>query len=65
VSGDENPIFSSLYIYKQGWKSIHNKYPRHVQANVNTPEENQNNQNSNSIEVKDLMLKGHPLPQIS
>jgi hypothetical protein len=37
----------------------------HVQANVNTPEENQNNQNSSRNEVKDLMLKGHPLPQIS
>jgi hypothetical protein len=37
----------------------------HVQANVNTPEENQNNQNNSKNEVKGLMLKGHPLPQIS
>jgi len=36
---------------------------RHVEANVNTREENQSNQNS-SNEVEDLMLKGHPLPQI-
>jgi hypothetical protein len=39
------------------------KSTRHVEANVNTQKENQNNQNSN--EVEDLMLKGHPLPQIS
>jgi hypothetical protein len=40
------------------------KSTRHVEANVNTQKENQNNQNS-SNEVEDLMLKGHPLPQIS
>jgi len=34
---------------------------RLVKANVNTQEENQNNSN----EIKDLMLKRHPLPQIS
>jgi hypothetical protein len=37
---------------------------RHLEANVNTREENQNNQN-NSNEIKDLMLKRHMLPQIS
>jgi hypothetical protein len=51
----------ALYIYKQGGKPIHKKY-RHVEANVNTWKENQNNQNINN-EVEDLMLKGHFLPQ--
>jgi hypothetical protein len=37
---------------------------RHVEANVNTQKENQDHQN-NSNEVEDVMLKGHPLPQIS
>jgi hypothetical protein len=36
----------------------------HVDASLNTLKENQNNQNSNN-EVEDLMLKGHPLSQIS
>jgi hypothetical protein len=49
-----------IYINKDG-----NPSTISTQANVNTPEENQNNQNSNSIEVKDLMLKGRPLPQIT
>jgi len=35
-----------------------------VDANVNTQKENQDHQN-NSNEVKDVMLKGHPIPQIS
>jgi hypothetical protein len=39
------------------------KSTRHVEANVNTREEDQDNQNS-SNEVEDVMLKGHPLPQI-
>ncbi len=42
-----------IYIYKQGWKSIHTISTRHVEANVNTQEEKQNNQNS-SNEVEDL-----------
>jgi hypothetical protein len=32
--------------------------------NVNTLKENEDHQN-NSNEVEDIMLKGHPLPQIS
>ncbi len=51
-----------IYINKDGNPST--KSTRHVKANVNTQKENQNNQNS-SNEVEDLMLKGHPLPQIS
>jgi hypothetical protein len=51
-----------IYIYKDGNPST--KSSRHVKANVNTQKENQNNQN-NSNEVEDLMLKGHPLPQIN
>jgi len=50
------------HTYKDGNPSIISI--KHVEANVNTWEENQNNQN-NSNEVEDLMLKGHPLPQIS
>ncbi len=37
---------------------------RHVEANVNTRKENKNNQNNNN-EMEDVMLKGHPLPQIN
>jgi hypothetical protein len=37
---------------------------RHVEAKCKHTIENQNNQNS-SKEIEDLMLKGHPLPQIS
>jgi hypothetical protein len=33
-------------------------------ANANTWKENQDNQN-NSNEMEDVMLKGHPLPQIN
>jgi ABC-type xylose transport system substrate-binding protein len=40
------------------------KNTRHVGANVNTQKEDQNNQN-NSNEVENLMLKGHRLLQIS
>jgi len=51
-----------IYINKDGNPSITST--RHVEANVSTQEENQNNQNC-SNEAEDLMLKGHPLPQIS
>jgi len=37
---------------------------RHIEANVNTWKENQNNQNT-SNEVKELMLKEHHLSQMS
>ncbi len=40
------------------------KSTRHVDANVSTQKENQEHQN-NSNQVEDLMLKGHPMPQIS
>jgi hypothetical protein len=40
------------------------KSTRHVKANVNPRNENQDNQNI-SNEVEDIMLKGHPLPQIN
>ncbi len=52
-----------IYIYTNMDGNPSTKSTRHVEANVNTQKENQNNQNSN--EVEDLMLKGHPLPQIS
>ncbi len=48
-----------IYINKDGNPSI--KSTRHVKANVNTQKENQDNQN-NSNEVEDVMLKMHPLP---
>jgi hypothetical protein len=60
VSKGRNLVY--IYINKDGNPST--KSTRHVKANVNTQKENQNNQNS-SNEVEDLMLKGHPLPQIS
>ncbi len=40
------------------------KSTMHVNANVNTSKENQDHQN-NSNEVGYVMLKGHPMPQIS
>ncbi len=40
------------------------KSTRHVKANVNTQQENQDNQNI-SNEVQNEMLKGLPLPQIN
>ncbi len=48
-----------IYIYKDGNPSTKNT--RHVEASVNTQKENQNNSN----EIENLMLKGHPHPQIS
>jgi hypothetical protein len=36
----------------------------HVDADVNIRKQNQNHQN-NRNEVEDIMLKGHPIPQIS
>jgi hypothetical protein len=56
----ENLVY--IYINKDGNPST--KSTRHVETNVNTQEENQNNQNS-SNEVEDLMLEEHPLPQIN
>jgi len=52
-----------VYIYKQGWKSIHKKY-KACQCNVNTQKENQDHQNS-SNEMENVMLKGHPMPQLN
>jgi hypothetical protein len=51
-----------LYINKDGNPSTKSK--RHVDVNVNKLKENQDHQN-NSNEVEDIMLKGHPMPQIS
>jgi hypothetical protein len=51
-----------IYINKDGNPSTKNT--KHVEENVNTRKENQDHQNS-SNEVEDVMLKGHPLPQIS
>jgi hypothetical protein len=51
-----------IYIKKDGNRST--KSTRHVEANVNTHKENQDHQNS-SNELEDVMLKGHPLPQIN
>jgi len=51
-----------IYINKDG--NPFTKSTRHVDANVNTPKKNQNHQNGNN-EVKDIMLKGHPMPQIN
>ncbi len=49
INKDENPSTKST---------------RHVKANVNTQKQNQDNQN-NSNAMEDIMLKGHPLPQIN
>ncbi len=51
-----------IYINKDGNPSTIST--THVEANVNTQEENQNDQN-NSDEIEILMLKMHPLPQIN
>jgi hypothetical protein len=51
-----------IYINKDGNPST--KSTRHVDANVNTRKENHDHQN-NSNEVEDVMLKGHPMPQIN
>jgi hypothetical protein len=50
-----------IYINKDGNPTIEST--RHVEANVNTRNENQDHQNS-SNEMEDVMLTGHPLPQI-
>jgi hypothetical protein len=54
-------VILHIYINKDGNPTT--KGTRHVEANVNTQKENQDHQNS-SNEVEDVMLKGHPLPQI-
>jgi hypothetical protein len=51
-----------IYINKDGNPST--KSTMHVDANVNTRKENQDHQNNNN-EVDDIMLKGHPMPQIN
>jgi hypothetical protein len=55
----KNPV----YIYIQGWKSIHNKY-KACQSKCKHTRGKPKNKNS-SNEEEDLMLKGHPLPQIN
>jgi hypothetical protein len=51
-----------IYINKDGNPST--KSTRYVDIDVNTWKENQNNQN-NTNEVENLMLKKHPLPPIN
>jgi rubredoxin len=53
-----------IYIYVYRDENPSTKSTRRVEANWNRLKENQNNPNS-SNEVEDLMLKGHPLSQIS
>jgi hypothetical protein len=57
--GEQRQKRIPVYIYKQRWKSIHKKFTRHFDANVNTWKENQDHQN-NSNEMEDGMLKRHP-----
>jgi hypothetical protein len=54
-----------MYIHTDGNPST--KSTRHVNANVNIQKENQDHQNNqnDSNEVEDVMLKGHPMPQLS
>jgi hypothetical protein len=54
----------TLYIYINKDENPSTKSTRHVEANVNTRKGNQDNQN-NSNEVEDVMLKRHFLPQIN
>jgi len=58
----EKVLYIYIYINKDGNPS--KKSTRHVEANVNTRKENQD-QLIYSNEVEDVMLKGHPLPQIN
>jgi hypothetical protein len=51
-----------MYINNDGNSSTKNT--RHVDANVNTRKRNQYHQDS-SIEVEDVTLNGHPMPQIN
>ncbi len=51
-----------IYINKDGKPSTKSTW--HVDANVNISMENQDHQNS-SNEMENVMLKGHPMPQIS
>jgi hypothetical protein len=41
------------------------KGTRHVDENVNTPKETKIVKTVSNNEVEDIMLKGHPIPQIS
>ncbi len=58
-----------IYIYKQGWKyeNSSTKITMHVEANVKTQQKGNQDprNNNNNNEVEDIMLKGHPLSQIS
>jgi hypothetical protein len=59
---NKEQTFVYTYINKDGNPST--KGTRHMNANVNTQKENQDHQNS-SNEEEDIMLKGHPMPQIN
>ncbi len=59
---ERRPIYIYIYINKDENPST--KSTRHVDANVNTQKDNQGHQNNSNL-VKDVMLKGHPMPQIS
>jgi hypothetical protein len=52
------------YIYENKNGNLFTKGTTHVETNINTWKENQEHQNNNN-EVEDIMLKGHPLSQIS
>jgi hypothetical protein len=56
------PVYIYIYINKDG--NPFTESTRHLNANVNTSEENQDCQNNNN-EVQNIMLKGHPMPQIN
>ncbi len=53
-----------MYIYINKDENPSTKSIMHVDANVNTQKENLDHQNNNN-EMEDVMLKGHPMPQIS
>jgi hypothetical protein len=57
-------IKKDLYIYINKDGNPSTKTTRHVDANVNARKENVNHQNNNN-ELEDVMLKGHPMPQMS
>jgi hypothetical protein len=51
-----------MYINKDGNPST--KSTRHVDANVNTRKRNEDHKNNRDV-VEDVMLNGHPMPQIN
>jgi hypothetical protein len=75
LEGAQGLLFNEgnyIYIYKQGWKSIHKKYKalrskckqtKGKPRPSKTIKDHQNN--NNEVEDKDVMLKGHPLPQLA